>query len=221
MAERPSLAEVSAAYRDLELAQDTTLAQVKAQHRILAHVWHPDRLPEHLRGAGTAKLQQVNSAVDVLKRHLSADDAVDDEHRKSAETERKRRKAAKAKAVTALAELLTDRRADNFVIIDLDSVRNYYTQFAIQRNSPRVYGELPSNEFLADEDKLDESSQDELLHRGWRLNALADGGNYYKQWIIGDDGITERTIAAEVLNALKDVYGVIALGPLDDQQNLE
>jgi hypothetical protein len=62
--------EVAAAYRELELAFGAGLDEVRAQHRHLARVWHPDSLPRRLEHEATRKMAQINNAADVLTKYL-------------------------------------------------------------------------------------------------------------------------------------------------------
>jgi hypothetical protein len=62
--------EVAAAYRELELEFGAGLDEVRAQHRHLARVWHPDSLPRRLEHEATRKMAQINNAADVLAKYL-------------------------------------------------------------------------------------------------------------------------------------------------------
>src|SRR5439155_16557079 len=110
--------------------------------------------------------------------------------------------AARERAVAALCKALTDGGDNNFVIIEVDTSRNYYAQFMTKRDKPDVHGELVSNEWLDEPHKLTEDAQDRLRSLGWHQDRDVGGlggGNFYKRWVIGVDGVTETTLIEEAL----------------------
>lgn len=216
---RHNLTEITTAFRELENTPGADLAEVRFQHRLLAYVWDPDRLPEHLRERAAQKLARVDHALDVLSDHLRQ------QHDEEAETSRHmavedRRATAKpdgavrgdvaASAIShALKRVLTEGGRGNFVIVDADASRNYYAQFVTELGSRRIYGEVVGNKNLKREHHLGRSAIRHLEELGWTLDRR--GGNFYKVWHRRPADNRERwthRIAEEAADVLRYVYGI-------------
>jgi hypothetical protein len=62
--------ELKAAWRLLELAPGADADELRRAWRDLLLVWHPDRLPEHLRARATEKVKALNHAHELLRAAL-------------------------------------------------------------------------------------------------------------------------------------------------------
>lgn len=63
--------ELHAAFSELDLAEDASLAQAKATYRALAMKWHPDRNPG---AVAEARMKALNVAYAVVVEHLKSVD---------------------------------------------------------------------------------------------------------------------------------------------------
>ena len=65
--------ELEEAYKILRLKPGCTLEQVMSQHRLLAMIWHPDRIVnEQDKRFAEEELKKINQAKDVLEAHFNS-----------------------------------------------------------------------------------------------------------------------------------------------------
>ena len=87
--------------------------------------------------------------------------------------------ATDAEIIEALEKLARDAiDAGTFVILEADTARNYYVQFAVQDGG--MYCEAVSNQYLAPEHQLDDEQTAALEALGWR-----EGEHEGQNWEIG------------------------------------
>lgn len=202
--------EIEAAFRELGLTPAADLAEIRSQHRVLAYVWDPDRLPEHLRDAGAEKLERVYDALDVLTQHMRGKrserpSAIDVENGNMHSDEDVVQVIA-----AALSRILTECGSDNFVTIYVGNSGDQYVQFAADKGTATLVGELVGRTYLEPEDRSEHSSIDRLATLGWAPREDLDG--FYKEWRSSsklERAPWARRIAKETVDVLRGVFGVV------------
>jgi hypothetical protein len=247
MSANPTPSEVAEALRVLDLAADAGFDEVKAQYRILVHVWHPDRLPAHLCDTGTRKLQDINQAFGILKSALTTTAPHDQIERKRHEQcerrnatvkERKRRKQGdQHKAPAGGTRQHASWRVGSTALAEASEA--FHRTLSEGGAGNFLILEADSSGYCYAQFKMEPGSpevlaevasgaysgntiplrvQEEMTKRDW---AFFPGENFSKSWSLDEDGITVEIIIGDALEALEVVYGVVLDTPLRMQINLE
>jgi hypothetical protein len=112
--------------------------------------------------------------------------------------------ATDAEIIEALEKLARDAiDAGTFVILEADTARNYYVQFAVQDGG--MYCEAVSNQYLAPEHQLDAEQTTALEGLGWREGEY-DGQNWVRSFMPSREAFAETV--GLVRQALTEVYGL-------------
>ena len=113
--------------------------------------------------------------------------------------------ATDAEIIEALEKLARDAiDAGTFVILEADTARNYYVQFAVQDGG--MYCEAVSNQYLAPEHQLDDEQTTALEGLGWREGEY-EGQNWVRTLHARAGRRSPRRVGL-VRQALTEVYGL-------------
>jgi len=113
--------------------------------------------------------------------------------------------------VEALKKLVTDKiTPGTFVILDGDTTRNYYIQFAIQGD--RIFCEAVSNQYLNSSDQLTVEQLRVLENLGWR-EPEHEGQNWFRTFRPLEAG-DYQAIVGLVRRAFAEVYRLGPRAPL-------
>jgi hypothetical protein len=113
----------------------------------------------------------------------------------------------------ALEDLFQQPERDdtaNFVVVEADSSRNYYTQYVGDRGA--LWCEAVSNENLAPENALTDEQMSRLVAFGW---SPPQGGSATNNWWYVADLPSPRDVAWLTVQTLAKVYGVPLEHPFD------
>ena len=112
--------------------------------------------------------------------------------------------ATDAEIIEALEKLARDAiDAGTFVILEADTARNYYIQFAVQDGG--MYCEAVSNQYLEPEHQLDDEQTIALEHLGWREGEY-EGQNWVRTFTPGPEALASSVSLAR--RAFSEVYGL-------------
>ncbi len=112
--------------------------------------------------------------------------------------------ATDAEIIEALEKLARDAiDAGTFVILEADTARNYYIQFAVQDGG--MYCEAVSNQYLEPEHQLDDEQTIALEHLGWR-EGESEGQNWVRTFTPGPEAFANSVSLAR--RAFSEVYGL-------------
>ena len=112
--------------------------------------------------------------------------------------------ATDAEIIEALEKLARDAiDAGTFVILEADTARNYYIQFAVQDGG--MYCEAVSNQYLEPEHQLDDEQTIALEHLGWREGEHEDQ-NWVRTFTPGPEALANSVSLAR--RAFSEVYGL-------------
>ena len=112
--------------------------------------------------------------------------------------------ATDAEIIEALEKLARDAiDAGTFVILEADTARNYYVQFAVQDGG--MYCEAVSNQYLAPEHQLDAEQTTALEALGWHEGEY-EGQNWVRTFMPSREAFAE--IVGRARQAFTDVYGL-------------
>lgn len=112
--------------------------------------------------------------------------------------------ATDAEIIEALEKLARDAiDAGTFVILEADTARNYYIQFAVQDGG--MYCEAVSNQYLEPEHQLDDEQTLALENLGWR-EGESEGQNWVRTFTPGPEALASSVSLAR--RAFSEVYGL-------------
>lgn len=112
--------------------------------------------------------------------------------------------ATDAEIIEALEKLARDAiDAGTFVILEADTARNYYIQFAVQDGG--MYCEAVSNQYLEPEHQLDDEQTIALENLGWR-EGESEGQNWVRTFTPGPEALASSVSLAR--RAFSEVYGL-------------
>lgn len=112
--------------------------------------------------------------------------------------------ATDAEIIEALEKLARDAiDAGTFVILEADTARNYYVQFAVQDGG--MYCEAVSNQYLAPEHQLDAEQTIVLEGLGWHEGEY-EGQNWVRTFMPSREAFAETV--GLVRQVLTEVYGL-------------
>ncbi|HEV8712072.1 MAG TPA: hypothetical protein VGX03_04495 [Candidatus Binatia bacterium] len=112
---------------------------------------------------------------------------------------------------SALKQITTDGDNGNFAVLDIDSSKTYYAQFAAQRGDPKIYAEVVGNEYIEPPYQLSAEQTARIEAAGWtseRVGNNGGAGNYGREWILDASHSTPERVAEEIIALFQNVYGV-------------
>ena len=106
---------------------------------------------------------------------------------------------------SALKQITTDCGKENFAVLDIDSSKTYYAQFAAQRGDPKVYAEVVGNEYIKPPYQLSVEQTARIEATGWTLERV---GNYSREWVLDASHSTPERVAEKIIALFQNVYGI-------------